>query len=229
MLTLRQRLGLNAAPLVLRVVVGLIMLWAGLGKLAGSVGVSGPDALALANMGVIKEPARTNADGTSAKLTPEDFKEPREVLRLYRLALLLHVRANPGSDEAGKPRMILWPESLGRGDWPVRFAWAAAITEIVAGACLLLGLFTRWMAAAVVGVMLVATWLTEFGPALQSGKTVLGLFPEKQPFYDPAQWSTFMLQWCLIAMGVALACLGSGRLALDGAIRRGEGDDDDAE
>lgn len=213
---------MNAAPLVLRVVLGVVILWAGLSKIGGQMEVSGKDALALCRMGVVKAPAGV-ADGKAAdaKISVDDFKEPVKVLRVYGVALRVFTAANPG-DENGKPRMLLWPESMGRGSWPVWFAWAAAISELIAGACVLLGLFTRVMGVVAAGILIVATWLTVVGPMVQ------GTAPARD-FWDAAAWTVPLYQWCVIAMGLAVAFLGSGRLGLDRVVFRREGDEDDGE
>ena len=48
------------APIMLRVVIGLIFIWAGLGKLSTEMPVSGQAAATLANMGVISLPGGTH-------------------------------------------------------------------------------------------------------------------------------------------------------------------------
>jgi uncharacterized membrane protein YphA (DoxX/SURF4 family) len=232
MLTVRQRVGLNLPPLFLRLVLGAIFLWAGLGKVADRVTVEGSDRLALTNMGVLAAPAAATKESSAKDAAAKPAAEisgPAEVLRVYRLALRLHVAANPGADEQGKPRMVLWPETLGRGAWPVRLAWMVALAELFGGVCVLLGLLTRVWAVVLAGVMIGAIWLTEIGPAVQAGGAALGFLPRYSAFdYDP--WRPLMLQCCLLAMACSLAALGSGRLGLDHAVMKTQGgdvDDDD--
>src|SRR5690606_33209558 len=48
----RQRLAVGVAPLLLRVALAITFIWAGLGKVAATMPVSGQAAATLANMGV---------------------------------------------------------------------------------------------------------------------------------------------------------------------------------
>lgn len=94
-----------------------------------------------------------------------------------------------------------WFESLGMRPGPVH-AWLASITEIGAGALLVLGLGTPFGGAGIVGVMLVA-WITN-----HRGN---GFF-----IFRPGEgWEYVMtLTFC----GLALAVVGSGQWSLDHAI-----------
>mgnify|MGYP001794673027 CR=1 FL=1 len=65
----RDRLGLSIPPLLLRVVLALTFLWAGLGKIMAEAPVSGVDAVILAELGVI-EP------GNATPIPPADQLEP---------------------------------------------------------------------------------------------------------------------------------------------------------
>src|SRR5262249_18286442 len=53
MARLRDRVGLNVPPLFLRLTLGVVFIWAGLGKISQSFEVTGNDAAILANMGAI--------------------------------------------------------------------------------------------------------------------------------------------------------------------------------
>jgi uncharacterized membrane protein YphA (DoxX/SURF4 family) len=55
-LTFRERLGLQGAPLILRLVLGLTFLWAGAAKLLADLEVSGENARILYSLGVIDAP-----------------------------------------------------------------------------------------------------------------------------------------------------------------------------
>jgi putative oxidoreductase len=268
---LRDRVGLNVPPLFLRLMLGIVFVYAGFGKVSQPMVVSGQQAADLANMGVIVPPAaipetlkppETKAPeakppetrpteakppepkpaaptGPTGALDPHrgsivpvrwqgglkiytaaDFPSPVQVKLLYSLALMLRSDAAP---EAGK--MPLWPPPLGAGETPVYLAWAVAVTELGGGVCLLLGLLTRVSALGIAAVMLGAMWLTEFGPAIQKGDTVLGFLPNR-PVFDMG-WQTLMLQFSLLASALALAFCGPGRLSLDRALLSGRGEDDD--
>lgn len=261
---LRHRLGLNGAPLFLRVMLGIIFVWAGLGKLMNEAEVKGDQAAMLANMGLIPPPVKapvspaapaapsgssgqtgnsgpgdatgtpppretpaahggaTGTNGHDAHKAPvsvgnaytgADFPESVKILQVYALAGYLHAWAHPEPDASGKTPMPLWPPALGTGGWPVYAAWAVAVTELGGGACMLIGLFTRFWALGVACVMLGAMWLTQIGPAVQKGDAFLGVLPNWPPF-DP-QWMTLTFQFSLFMSAIALVLAGPGRASMD--------------
>jgi uncharacterized membrane protein YphA (DoxX/SURF4 family) len=167
-------------------------------------------------------PATTQAPG----FTAGDFPEPVEVSRLHGLALLTYGAAHPGTADDGTPIKPIWPEWAARDHWPVTLAWTAAITELAAAVLILVGLLTRLSALSIAGVMLTAAWLTELGPAIQSGDTLLGFLPSR-PLWDPGAWKTLLWQFSLAGAALALALAGPGAFSLDRAITgRGSGRDD---
>ncbi len=103
-----------------------------------------------------------------------------------------------GGKIAGTAR---WFESLGMRPG-VLHAWLASGTEIIAGAMLVLGLFTPLGAAGVIGVMLVA-WITNH---LKNGFFI---------FRPGEGWEYVMV---LTVCGVAIAGLGAGEWSVDHAI-----------
>ena len=277
-LRLRDRVGLNLPPLFLRLMLGIVFVWAGLGKVSQMFDVSGESAAALANMGVLspavgsvpnatpmpqpapvkapdvkplepkapevkppdaKQPPRTKPSGAllpapgqarivlvrqqaaARTYTAAEFPTPVRVRALYQLALMLRASAAP---EAGK--LSLWPASLANGSVPVYLAWAVAITELAGGIFLLLGLLTRLAAFGIACVMMGAIWLTQIGPAIQSGKTVLGFLPD-YPAFDGEKWTPLFFQFALCMAALALAFCGPGRLSLDTALLSGRGEEDD--
>ncbi len=146
-----------------------------------------------------------------------EFPDVIEVPRVYGLALLIHRAAFPpvATDQPKANAMMkLWPERLSRGMWPVRLAWMVAVTEVVAGLFVLVGLMTRASAIMLAGTMLGAIWLTEIGPAMQAGTTVLGILPDRDPFSIDA-WRALMWQLALLMSAAALTMLGSGALGFD--------------
>jgi uncharacterized membrane protein YphA (DoxX/SURF4 family) len=259
---LRDRVGLNFAPLLLRLMLAVIFIFAGLVKMSASIPVEGEDAAILANLGVITPAQATNVAPPPAPTSPAptgpaaptapteeppkpsgmgpgssgaaivlvrqagpkgytaaDFPKPVNVLSVYGLAAMLYKAAHPATPATGGAAMPLWPAAIGERPWPVYLAWAVAITELVGGAALLLGLFTRVMALAVAGVMIGAIWLTQIGPAIQAQQTRLWIIPDR-PIMDP-QWQGLFLQVALLMSALALAFLGPGRASLDRAILGG--------
>lgn len=156
----------------------------------------------------------------------EPSTEPMRVERLYGLALLVRGAANPAPAEDGTVPMVLWPPQLATDRLPVYFAWAAAVSEIVAGTLCVLGFFTRFSAFTLAGIMAVAIWLTEIGPAVQSGNTLLGFLPVREAYavaLSPGGYVTLLWQTALLSMSLALLTLGGGRASLDGALFGGGG------
>ncbi|MBL8877271.1 MAG: DoxX family protein [Phycisphaerae bacterium] len=178
------------------------------------------------------EPAKTPASGppalvsvvlaqqsgpTAASFTAADFPEEIRVARLYGLALMLHDSAQP-NDREGKPHGFpLSPSIVATGAWPVWLAWAAALTELIGGLLVLFGLFTRLAALSLAGVMMAAIWLTQIGPAVQSGSGTLGFLPPHAAF-DVAAWQTLLWQFSLLGAALSLFFAGAGGLSMDRAI-----------
>ena len=288
-LTARQRTALSVPPLLLRLALAIIFIWAGYTKIFGFMDVTDENRAALIAAGVLPapgeapveeppaddpvdepadppadEPAGDPADEPAADPDPADEpagepdptepvedpafaqvptpgitlvaqSSPERVRKVNGLAMLVYARANPpstladdeeGTLEAQRP-MALWPPAIGSPPWPVRFAWAAAITELVAGLTLLVGLFTRLGGLSIAGVMGVAMWLTEIGPAIQSGNTWLGFLPMYDPM-DVASYTKVLYQLALLVIGLALLFSGPGMLSIDRWIfGKSVADDDD--
>jgi uncharacterized membrane protein YphA (DoxX/SURF4 family) len=148
------------------------------------------------------------------------------VKRLHTIALTIYRAGNPEPLDGGAPVRPMWPRDLAAGAWPRHLAWAVAIAEILGGACILLGALTRLWSLAVFGVMLGAIWLTQIGPAIQKGQTLLGFLPD-YPVLDAAAWQPFWFRFALALTALALAFLGPGRASVDGLLLGGgEGDDE---
>lgn len=156
----------------------------------------------------------TTATAPGGTYKPEDFPRAVAAPRLYSLAVLMRNASMPRPGEGGKTLTPYWPSYLGSGATPLYVAWAAALTELLAGALLLVGLFTRLGAFMVCMVMLNAMWLTQFGPAIQSGNTLLGVLPAYD-WWDPKPWTPLLWQFALLASGFALMLLGAGVLSVD--------------
>jgi uncharacterized membrane protein YphA (DoxX/SURF4 family) len=309
----RDSIALTLPSLFLRLVLGVTFIWAGTGKLIGTMQVSGDAAARLANMGIDLDPIappqtppaqdepaddtpvnplpdsdaaqpasppetqpetqptedleqqakdiveqikqsvpatppaqqpaatppaqpETNSDEPSveekigslaaytltsvqhsvADRTGSDFPEPLECQRVYSIALMISKAADPGLTPDSQPITPTMPATLATGHWPKILAWSAAITELVAGAFLILGLLTRISALGTLSVMLVAMWMTEIGPAaLHTNDAILGFIPNNQPWYDPASYSNLLWQLALVSMSLAVVFLGSGAIGLD--------------
>jgi uncharacterized membrane protein YphA (DoxX/SURF4 family) len=150
--------------------------------------------------------------------TAADFVEPVKVRAMWGIALSVHRAAHPSADPAtGTTPQSIWPALLASGLWPKVFAVAVLLSELAGGAMMLIGLFTRLAALSGAGVMLGAIWLTQFGPAIQAGHAALGFLPDRNP-WDPQAWMPLGWQLSLLAGCLALACLGSGVLAVDRAL-----------
>lgn len=152
----------------------------------------------------------------------DEFPEPIKVKRLYELALGLHAAANPAPGADGKTGMPLWPSVAAKGSWPVYLAWAVTLAEVVGGFSLLAGFLTRLGGFSIAVVMAGAMWLTEIGPAVQSGKTWLFVLPDHSAFGGMGEeGGTYMMllwQGTLLASSLAVLLLGPGCLSLDGLL-----------
>jgi len=120
---------------------------------------------------------------------------PVKARRLYRVALML--------DAAG------WPQKLKPG-W---MAWAAAGTEVLGGALILVGLFSRVWGLGLAVTMGFAFWLTSVGAVADYGFFALPI-----PEFNRAFAQLGLL---VLASGVLLT--GAGGVSLDRALFRGGG------
>lgn len=153
-----------------------------------------------------------------APATAADFPEPVSVRVWTGVLLTLHEAIHPGlSPEDSSALMALWPDFDKSNPYSpsTRYtALAVALTELVGGILIAVGLLTRLGALGVAGVMVGAMWLTGVGPAVQSGHTVLGFLPDHKPF-DGAAWSMLLQQFMLGCAAIALFFAGPGTLSLD--------------
>jgi len=183
----------------------------------------------------IQEPAKANQANESDK--PErkvrlesvqyagtvyagsDFPEPMEVKQVYAIALMISKAADPGLTQDSTPINPTLPSALASKPWPKALAWIAAITEIVAGSFLILGFLTRINALGTLSIMLVAIWMTQFGPAaIQSNDAILGFIPLNEPIWSPASYMPLFWQLALAAMSISVFFLGSGAIGIDRVI-----------
>ena len=302
---LRDSIALTLPSFLLRLVLGVTFIWAGTGKLIGTMQVSGDDAARLANLGVdlnpvqqvepapvesqpdeiidllptdppetkpdelqeqaddivetiedaldnvpedqptelpvidepeIDEPvtdepeiesgtigvrtnpayAWTHVQNTSGDRIASDFPEPMECQRVFSIALMISKASDPGLTADSQPITPIMPSKLASRPWPKLLAWTAAITEIVAGAFLIVGLLTRLSALSTFFVMLVAMWMTQFGPAaFHTTDAILGFIPRADDLFSPAAYAQLFWQLALASMSLAVVFLGSGSIGID--------------
>ncbi len=142
--------------------------------------------------------------------TAGDFDGPAPLKKVYSLALLLDARSRAAPATDGKAQGALWPSEWSKGMWPVYFAWAAGLTELLGGGLVLIGLLARLSGLSLAAVMLVAAWLTSVGPNLGAG--FLGLAP---PWSSFADWTTFLFQVMLLCAALGVFFSGAGAASLD--------------
>lgn len=264
----RDKAALSVAPLLLRLVLGVTFLWAGLGKVSARMEVQGEQAAILANAGVtldgagsapFEEPTRQpepiggddggeasrggswagivtvsqdgsqGAQGSSGggAYSAADFPDPIETRRVNGLVIGLYHASHPGYHEDTGERMpAIWPTSLGEGGAARAQAWAVALGEIVCGAAILVGLLTRVSGLGLALIMAGAIWLSQIGPAIQSGDTVLGFLPSHGT-WDGDAWKTLFWQASLLASSLAVVFLGAGPVSVDHLLFRPKGEDGD--
>lgn len=158
----------------------------------------------------------TRVQNTTADRSASDFPEPVECQRVYSIALMLSKAADPGLTPDSQPITPIMPAKLANRPWPKVLAWCAAITELVAGGFLILGLLTRLSALSTFFVMLVAMWMTQFGPAaLHTNDAILGFIPRADDLFSPAAYGQLLWQLALATMSLAVVFLGSGAIGLD--------------
>ena len=189
-----------------------------------------PDAPAEAPVEPEAEPEPTTQPlpipATPQAYSADDFPTPISFRRANGLALTVQKAAFPPPAADGSLPPPFWPEWAADGNWPVVLAWAAVVTELLAAVLVLFGFLTRLSALSLAGVMVSAAWLTQIGPALQSGNTALGFLPAYDAF-DIGAWTPLLWQLTIFASAMALVFSGSGALALDRLGGKRHRDDDE--
>lgn len=151
-------------------------------------------------------------------ISAADFPRGATMRQLYEVALVVK---NAAKDKPGSigPSSI-WPAWAASGSWPVAIAWLVGLTEMIGGACILLGLFTRLSAFMLLGLMLGAMWLTELGPAMQAGKTMLLILPDRGPgtLFNEQLWQHWMWQLAMMTLALGAMLMGPGPLSLDHGV-----------
>jgi len=101
---------------------------------------------------------------------------------------------------------------------PIAFAWAAALSELVGGLCVALGLFTPVAAGAAAVTMFVAAFLRHQAHRVLLVNLGVSSYPEDHP----EGWGSPELAFVFLLCFVAIALLGPGSWSLD-RLWRGRG------
>lgn len=158
---------------------------------------------------------------SSIPLTAADFPGDYPVQRVCGIALLLSKAADPGLNANSEPIPPTMPAWVGADRWPLIFAWAGAVTELLAAALLLFGVLTRFGAILIVGIMLQAMWLTQIGPAFVGrNPSYLGFIPAVGDPWAPPTYQILFFQLTCLTMAAAVFLLGSGPIGFDRALFR---------
>ncbi|MCA9278290.1 MAG: DoxX family protein [Phycisphaeraceae bacterium] len=113
--------------------------------------------------------------------------------------------------------MPIWPAALSGATMTKVFALALVGTEFLGGFLMLIGLMTRFAALGLIGAMLGAMWLTQFGPAIQNGDALLGFLPNNN-WADVSAWQGLFWQFALLAASAAVLFSGPGSCSVDGRL-----------
>ena len=150
--------------------------------------------------------------------TAADFPDGAEVRRLYGLVCLMNNLAQPIDADAEGIQVL--PTSLADNGQALKYlAWAAGVTELVAGVLVIIGFLTRLSALALAGTMLTALWMTMVGPSVGAPDAFLGFLPAGETAMlgtpEHKTYSTLMLQLTTFATAFALVFIGAGSASLD--------------
>jgi putative oxidoreductase len=99
---------------------------------------------------------------------------------------------------------------------PIVFAWAAALSELVGGTAMALGLFTRWAAAFAAATMFVAAFVRH--RAASQLLSWIGIAPATED--QLKGWGNPELATLFLLVCVAVALLGPGRFSIDARLGR---------
>ncbi|MEO0511454.1 MAG: DoxX family protein [Planctomycetota bacterium] len=257
-MTVSQTLASTAVPIVLRLVLGVTFLWAGLGKAFDTAVFEPEQAATLAENELIEMPTQGSDDrldggrvrarrvfgislmllngaggGSTAPQAPlvsadDNAESPMTDTGFEGIeGVTVEVEADQAETETRYSRTLV-PSLFASGAMAAVFAWLACITEIVAGAALMLGILTRIAGFVLSVVMGTAAWLTTVGPSVIAGQAAFGFLPAGN-LWDPAVLSVFLWQTALLGMCLCLVMTGAGPLSLDRVLfvnRRAISEDD---
>ncbi len=142
-----------------------------------------------------------------------------ELKRLFGVAVMVAHAAKPTTTEDGTARSALLPTFMGDGATPKYLGWATAIAEVFVGGFLLIGFMARLSGLVAAGIMGMALWLTQVGPAAMGHvDSVYRFLPAPgagQGYFDVSVYSMLGWQLALLAGALALLFSGAGVLSLD--------------
>ena len=116
---------------------------------------------------------------------------------------------------SGETRFLEGVANLGF-PMPVVFAWAAALSELVGGTAMALGLFTRWAAAFAATTMFVAAFVRH--RAASQFLSWIGIAPASEESFKA--WGNPELSTIFLLVCLAVALLGPGRFSIDARLGR---------
>lgn len=237
----------SIAPFFLRITVGIVFVWAGLGKVMATFPVEGEKAARLANMGVFVDKnakpatptaptkadtpnpgasrvstmhfaALRNAAASGQPATAEEYPNSVEVMRVYSLALDLDEKANATDLKDAKGN-------------PTFHLWPALLGK---GIWPLAAAWSCTIAEIGCGTFLLVGLLVRFSSfvlcfnmLVAAWLTVIGpaiQSGETQLGFLPKyatfsmEWQMFLVQFLLIGATLALVFSGAGGLSLDRAL-----------
>lgn len=116
---------------------------------------------------------------------------------------------------SGQTRFVEGVASMGF-PLPVVFAWAAALSELVGGIAIALGLFTRWAAVSAAATMFVAAFVRH--KAALHFLAWLAIAPVSEDVLK--SWGNPELATVYFALLAGVALLGPGRFSVDARLGR---------
>ncbi len=226
--------GTAIVPMLSRIVLCAAFLPAGWNKVMTETTFSGDDAQRLIQLGVIDAepqahigpnrsivPASFQDEATGDDQAPDESPEPEEQPAVTEDEAAA-TPSEPGTYLAKPMHKITL--MLDKAGWPapVWMARLAALTELIGGGLLLVGLFSRVWGLGLAIAMGVAFYLTSLPALLGAGNLFTGLFNLPMDVFTGmfAQLALFVL-----AFGVFLT--GAGPISLDRALFRKTVDEDD--
>jgi uncharacterized membrane protein YphA (DoxX/SURF4 family) len=212
-------------PLLARIVLAFVFVLAGWNKIMVNTDFKGDDANRLIEMGIVDRPpavtpAALRQDSPPAATSPTTAPQlPRQTVPpvtdrsdATRPARTIDIQAPTGDLVVPARTLHRLTLMLDQRGWPYPWplAWIAALTELVGGALILVGLFSRIWALGLASVMAVAFYMTSLDKVIDHGLFNL----------PPADFSTLVVQVALFTLAFGVFLTGPGPFSLDRAIFR---------